>query len=80
MPVVANIRLDGMRKPIIRSHIDAAAGLKAWSAAASPETPNMIGLNNRRPCAARSIGLAFCLAFFASTVAARQGSDSVPAM
>jgi hypothetical protein len=39
MPVVANIRLDGMRKPIIRSHIDAAAGPKAWSAAASPETP-----------------------------------------
>jgi hypothetical protein len=79
MPVVANIRLDGMRKPIIRSHID-AAGPKAWSAAASPKSPNMIGLNNRKPCAARSIGLAFCLALFASTVAARQGSDSVPAM
>jgi hypothetical protein len=80
MPVVANIRLDGMRKPIIRSHIDAAAGPKAWSAAASPKSPNMIGLNNRKPCAARSIGLAFCLALFASTVAARQGSDSIPAI
>src|SRR5262249_2263442 len=74
MPVVANIRLDGSRKPLIRGPSPISrrrsrdAGVLTQPEAvgqgprpAVPETPNMIESDLRKLRFARWVALAFCL-------------------